>query len=169
MKPNEAVDGPPSGSIVNLLKSLLHNIGVAIVGFGVAYLGVSLDSLMGWRQFRSLPTGVAALLLLATGFLLRVWATYLFYERQMKVISLVPQKRLVTTGPYRFSRNPLYLGGNVFIFFGAALFLGSPAGLLLTMLHLPFLDLFIRREEKQLERAFGDEWMRYKSQVRRWL
>src|SRR5262245_14373176 len=155
-------------NFANLLKSLLHNIGVVIVGFGVAFLGAALDSLLGWRGFKSLPATVVALLLLASGFLLRVWATYLFYERHMKVISLVPQKRLVTTGPYRFSRNPLYLGGNVFIFFGAASFLGSPAGLLLTTLHLPLMDLFVRREEKQLEREFGEEWVRYKSQVRRW-
>jgi protein-S-isoprenylcysteine O-methyltransferase Ste14 len=87
----------------------------------------------------------------------------------MKVISLVPQKALITSGPFRFSRNPLYLGGNVFIFFGAALFLGSPTGLLLTAIHLPLMDLFIRREEKQLERNFGQEWVRYKKHARRWI
>jgi protein-S-isoprenylcysteine O-methyltransferase Ste14 len=98
-----------------------------------------------------------------------VWATFLFYDHRMKVISLVPQKALITSGPFRFSRNPLYLGGNVFIFFGAALFLGSPTALLLTAIHLPLMDLFVRREEKQLERSFGQEWVRYKEQVRRWI
>ena len=153
----------------SLAKSLFHNIGVVIVGFGVAFLGVALDSLLGLPRFRSAFGIVGGSLLLMLGFLLRVWATYLFYERQMKVISLVPQKRFVTTGPYRFSRNPLYLGGNVFIFFGAALVLGSAAGLLITTLHLPLMDRFVRREEKQLERAFGEEWVRYKSRVRRWV
>jgi protein-S-isoprenylcysteine O-methyltransferase Ste14 len=71
--------------------------------------------------------------------------------------------------PYRISRNPLYLGGNVFIFVGAALVLGSPSALVLIALHLPLMDLFIRREEQQLERTFGEEWIRYKSQVHRWI
>jgi protein-S-isoprenylcysteine O-methyltransferase Ste14 len=105
----------------------------------------------------------------AAAFLLRMWATYIFYEHRMKVISLSPQAVLVTFGPYRFSRNPLYLGGNVFVFFGAGCLLGSPSALVLTVLHLPLVDLFIRREETQLEARFGDQWLRYKQHVRRWV
>ena len=100
---------------------------------------------------------------------MRLWATFHFYVHNMRVISLEPQTTLITSGPYRFSRNPLYLGGNVFIFFGAALLLGSPMALVVTALHIPLMDRFIRREEKQLERHFGDEWRSYKRRVRRWL
>jgi len=162
-------DDSSSTKFVNLVKSLLHNIGVVIVGFGVALLGTTLDSLLGFHAFKSLPATVAAWPLIAVGFLLRVWATFLFYEQSMKVISLVPQNRLITTGPYRFSRNPLYLGGNGFIFLGAAVILGSPSGVFLTILAILGAELMIRREEKQLEHEFGKEWLRYKSQVRRWL
>jgi len=87
----------------------------------------------------------------------------------MKVISLQPQQQLITSGPFRFTRNPLYLGGNVLIFAGASLLLGSPMGLLLTITHLPLMDRFIQREEKQLERAFGQEWIDYRERVRRWI
>jgi protein-S-isoprenylcysteine O-methyltransferase Ste14 len=87
----------------------------------------------------------------------------------MRVIALEPQKTLITSGPYRFSRNPLYLGGNVFIFFGAALLFGSPTALFATAMHIPLMELFIRREEQQLERDFGEEWQSYKKRVRRWL
>jgi protein-S-isoprenylcysteine O-methyltransferase Ste14 len=57
----------------------------------------------------------------------------------------------------------------VFCFFGAALLLGSPTALVLTALHLPLVNLMIRREEKQLEGKFGDDFRTYKEQVRRWL
>jgi protein-S-isoprenylcysteine O-methyltransferase Ste14 len=154
---------------VNLLKSILHNLGVVIVGLGMAYLGAIVDSLLGVSAFASPLVKAAALLLLALGFLVRVWATVYFYAHKMRVISLKPQKTLITSGPYRYSRNPLYLGGNVFIFFGAALLFGSPTALFATAIHLPLIDLFIRREERQLERDFGEEWRSYKQRVRRWL
>jgi len=86
----------------------------------------------------------------------------------MRVISLEAQNTFITSGPYRFSRNPLYLGGNVFIFFRAALLFGSPTALI-AAIHIPLIDLFIRREEKQLQRVFGETWQSYKKQVRRWL
>jgi protein-S-isoprenylcysteine O-methyltransferase Ste14 len=87
----------------------------------------------------------------------------------MAVIKLTPQKHLITSGPYRFSRNPLYLGGNVFIFLGAGLFLGSPAGIVLTAINIIAVDVMIRREEGQLARDFGEEWVSYRNRVRRWL
>jgi protein-S-isoprenylcysteine O-methyltransferase Ste14 len=136
---------------------------------GVAFIGTRLDLLFGIARFHSPWAILTGALLLAVGFLLRVWATFHFYQHRMKVISLAPQNTLITTGPYRFSRNPLYLGGNIFIFFGAALLLGSPSALVITALHIPLVDLFIRREEKQLETEFGEEWINYRTRVRRWI
>ncbi|MBV8745115.1 MAG: isoprenylcysteine carboxylmethyltransferase family protein [Xanthobacteraceae bacterium] len=153
----------------NLLKSILHNIGVVLVGFGVALVGRQIDWAFGIPRISSGYAVAAGYLLLVVGFLLRVWATFYFYKEQMKVIRLAPQQALITGGPYRFSRNPLYLGGNVFIFFGAALSLRSPAALVITALHLPLVDLFIRREESQLAAQFGEAWERYRSRVRRWI
>jgi protein-S-isoprenylcysteine O-methyltransferase Ste14 len=155
--------------ILNLAKSILHNIVVVATGFGLARLGRSFDLLAGISTFASLPAKAVGVPLLILGFTLRAWSTFLFYEREMRVISLQPQKALITSGPYRFSRNPLYLGGNVFIFFGAALFLRSQTALFATAAHLPLVDRLIRREERQLERKFGEAWKRYRNQVPRWI
>jgi len=153
----------------NLIKSLLHNLGVVIVALMLAYLGRFVDSRLGLSEFSSSLWASVGIVLIALGFLLRLWAAFHFYAHKMRVISLEPQGSLVTTGPYRYSRNPLYLGGNVFCFFGAALLLGSPAALIITALQLPLVNLMIRREERQLEEQFGEEFRAYKKQVRRWL
>lgn len=152
-----------------LLKSLLHNLGVLVVGIGFAFLGRAIDSLLGVSRFDSVLTNVVGVLLSMTGLLLRVWATYFFYQERMRVISLVPQKKLITAGPYRISRNPLYLGGNFFLFLGTVLFLGSPSGIVLTVLNIVLVDFMIRREERQLAQEFGEQWLQYSRQVRRWV
>ena len=154
---------------MNLLKSILHNIGVLIVGFAFASIGRGLDLLLKLPHWGSPLISIIAVSLLVIGFFIRVWATLYFYQQGMAVIRLEPQKKLLTGGPYSFSRNPLYLGGNVFIFLGAVLWLGSPTGVVLTAIAIGATDLMIRREEKQLARTFGPEWTRYKSRVRRWI
>jgi protein-S-isoprenylcysteine O-methyltransferase Ste14 len=155
--------------ILTLLKSIAHNVGVVIVGLALADAGTIADAFLGFSPFGSSLVKAAGLLLVVLGFLLRLWATFHFYHHKMRVISLEPQSALITTGPYRFTRNPLYLGGNVFIFFGAALLFGSPTALLATAIHIPLVNFFIRREERQLERMFGTAFLDYKKRVRRWL
>jgi len=153
----------------SLLKSIVHNVFVVAVGFAFALLGTGIDKVFGFPRFHSAATLVIGVTLLTAGFLLRVWAAYHFYKHQMNVIVLSAQSHLITTGPYRFTRNPLYVGGNVFIFLGASLMLGTPAGLVLTVLHLPLVNFMIRREERQLEQRFGDEWREYAQRTRRWI
>ena len=76
---------------------------------------------------------------------------------------------LVTNGVYRFTRNPMYLA-MALLYLGAALAADSVLALVL----LPPLLVLVRvgvisREERYLERRFGDEYRRYRSSVRRWL
>jgi protein-S-isoprenylcysteine O-methyltransferase Ste14 len=156
-------------ALISLLRSAFHNLGVTIVAFGLAFLGTKIDSWLEIASFKSVVAFIAGCLFLAGGSLLRLWATFHFYQHQMKVVSLEAQSTLITTGPYAFSRNPLYLGGNVFMFLGACLMLGSPSGIVLTAVHIPLIDLFIRREEKQLDQKFGDKWRGYTKRVRRWI
>lgn len=63
----------------------------------------------------------------------------------------------------------LYLGGNVSIFSGTGFVLGSPAALIIPAAHLPLVDWFIRREERLLERQFGETCgCTYRNWLRRW-
>lgn len=75
----------------------------------------------------------------------------------------------VTSGVFGLTRNPMYLG-MVLIVAAAALLAGVPAGLIAAGAFALLLDrLFILREERNLEAAFGTRYAAYKASVRRWI
>ena len=80
-----------------------------------------------------------------------------------------PTTVIVRTGPYRFSRNPIYLAFSVFQL-GIAIWVNS-VWLLATLVGAVTLIHYvvIRREEQYLERKFGAQYLDYKASVRRWL
>jgi protein-S-isoprenylcysteine O-methyltransferase Ste14 len=80
-----------------------------------------------------------------------------------------PPRRLVVRGPYRYVRNPMYLGSSLALA-GAALFyetvvLWAYAGGFLVLMHL----VVVWYEEPTLRRTFGEDYEQYCRQVRRWL
>ena len=76
---------------------------------------------------------------------------------------------IVDRGPYRFSRNPIYLG-LVCVLIGFPLAGNNLWGLILSpVMILLFNQLVIQYEEAYLEKKFGDVYISYKSRVRRWL
>jgi protein-S-isoprenylcysteine O-methyltransferase Ste14 len=80
-----------------------------------------------------------------------------------------PATAIVTEGPYRFTRNPLYVG-MMLVYSGiTALFNALPAAMLLPLALAVMRRGVIEREECYLERKFGDEYLAYKARVRRWL
>jgi protein-S-isoprenylcysteine O-methyltransferase Ste14 len=105
----------------------------------------------------------------AAGFALAIWAIVMMREAGTQVETHKPSTTIVADGPYRFTRNPIYLG----MFLGqAGLAIGFDNLWMLAML-VPF-SLVIRygviaREEAYLERKFGAIYTDYKSRVRRWL
>ncbi len=78
-------------------------------------------------------------------------------------------EKLVTTGLYQFTRNPMYLGMTLIVL-GFAMLLGSLSALLPVVLYMLIIEkLFICSEEQRLLEAFGEDYRVFKSQVRRWL
>jgi protein-S-isoprenylcysteine O-methyltransferase Ste14 len=76
---------------------------------------------------------------------------------------------LVSTGVYRFTRNPMYLGLSVALF-AWAVFLSNPLALLLLPVYVLYINRFqIIPEERVLTSLFGAEYSAYKKSVRRWL
>jgi len=73
--------------------------------------------------------------------------------------------KLVVTGPYRFSRNPMVFGA-MCIYFSIAVFINSFTDLIFLVVLIPLIILYLKKtEEKRLTRDFGDEFLRYKASV----
>jgi protein-S-isoprenylcysteine O-methyltransferase Ste14 len=106
--------------------------------------------------------------LLAAG--LSLMATFVreFRRARTAISPFEPTSAIVAGGPYRFTRNPAYLG-MALVFAGIAVVSGSLWVLVALFPAVLVIDRgVIAREERYLERRFGDEYLRYKARVRRW-
>lgn len=94
-----------------------------------------------------------------------------FLRRHTTINPLHPEKSsaLVTGGVYTITRNPMYLG-MASLLMAWAIYLQSPAALLGVPAFMAYITRFqIKPEERMLEKLFGDAFIRYRQQVRRWL
>ena len=142
------------------------NAGVAVppplvyaLGFGIGY---------GLDRLKPVPLGLGWVLA-AAGVALAASAIALFRRAGTSPVPIQPTTALVVQGPYRFTRNPMYVGLAA-LYAGVTLLVDSLWPLLL----LPVVLVVIRwrvitREEAYLERKFGDAYRAYTTRVRRWL
>ena len=79
----------------------------------------------------------------------------------------VPPERIVAEGPYRWVRNPMYLGHLVFLA-GLALLLSSWIAAAVLAFHVVWFDRRVRDDEARLEALFGEPYREYRRRVKRW-
>jgi protein-S-isoprenylcysteine O-methyltransferase Ste14 len=135
-----------------------------LVGAGLEYLAPSHMSVMGMRGI-----SLGGTVLLTVGVVIAGSGWLIFLRTRTTTIPGEVSSRLVTWGPYRFSRNPMYVG-LLIAYLGEAAFLRQAWPLLL----LPFVFAYINWmvvpvEEARLKEVFGMEYERYKAKVRRWI
>jgi len=126
--------------------------------------------LLGWPRLPGLPLPPLGIALFVIGWIPPVWAIVLFRREGTEVSpTSLTNRKLVTTGPYRLARNPMYLG-LVIVTLGIAIWVGAwpmfiaPIAVFATAnwIHIPF-------EEAKMRRQFGATYDSYVGRVRRWV
>jgi protein-S-isoprenylcysteine O-methyltransferase Ste14 len=141
---------------------------VAILSAGLMWIVASLTP--GFH-FSFQGRGASSLAVLAAGLLLGAAGTFSFGAAKTTVNPLTPAaaSSLVTSGIYRFTRNPMYLG-MLLDLLAYGIFLANPLTLVLVPAYIAYLNRFqIGPEEKALYSLFGQAYLDYKSRVRRWV
>jgi protein-S-isoprenylcysteine O-methyltransferase Ste14 len=137
----------------------------AVTAAGMWFLAYALPA------FAYTPLPVATVGLGVIGMVIIGWAMLSFFMEQTTVNPMTPSSAssLVTSGIYRHTRNPMYLG-MLFILVAWALYLAN----ILTFLVLPAFILYMNRfqiepEERALSARFGRQYLEYMAQVHRWI
>ena len=108
-------------------------------------------------------------LLIVAGIILNLWTDHLFKKVNTTVKPFKDPKVFLTSGPFRISRHPMYLGMTS-ILLGVSIIHGTISTFLFPIVFVILMEfLFIPFEEKNLDRVFGLEYSDYKKKVRRWI
>lgn len=159
--PSDRSHGPG----VRIPPPLFYLLPMAL-GFIVQYI-VPVSIVAGARPAHTLRlVGWAELLI---GLSLNVWAVSTFSRLRTTVIPMRPARTLAAEGPYKLTRNPMYLGFAI-MYLGVSFVTNAFWVLLFLPEAIAFISLFvIRREESYLRREFGGSYDDYCSRVRRWI
>lgn len=135
-----------------------------LVGFGIQFLlpiSVGSESLTILR--------ITGIVLIIAGATLMIWPQFIFRKYHTTTVPTERATTFVTWGPYRFSRNPMYLGLFLFFVSLSVLFVlvWSIFSLLAVVIYVN--SKIIPIEEKQLEGNFGEDYEQYCKRVRRWI
>ncbi len=116
-----------------------------------------------------LPWNLCGIIPLAFGIVINIMADNAFHKVNTTVKPFEESTALVTSGLFRISRNPMYLGFG-FILIGVAVMMASLTPYFVIPLFIILMDrVFIKAEERMLEEKFGQTWLEYKEKVRRWI
>jgi protein-S-isoprenylcysteine O-methyltransferase Ste14 len=107
--------------------------------------------------------------LVIAGLSLAYWGIATFHRVRTPIYPNRDAKLLVIEGPYRFTRNPMYTGMIIAYIGGCAVVQSLWPLVTLPLAIVTLYRYVIRREERHLTEAFGDEYREYQSQVGRWL
>lgn len=140
-------------------------LALAVVG------AVALERLapLPWPGVGDGPASLIGLGFGAAGLAIAVWAALTLRRHRTTILPNQAATTLVTDGPYRWRRHPIYIA-DVFLLFGAAELTRNVWFVILAFAFAGLVTMLqIRPEERHLEAVFGDAWRAYAGRTRRWI
>jgi protein-S-isoprenylcysteine O-methyltransferase Ste14 len=152
--------------MINILKTAVF--ATLFIAFFLVY--VPLRWLLPAGTGILLPLGLIGIIPLAVGLAIVLWCLWEFATRgEGTAAPFDPPKKLVVRGPFKYVRNPIYIGAE-FILIGLAILYGSLAILAYAVgAALVLHALVVFYEERTLGTKFGDDYAQYKQSVSRWI
>jgi protein-S-isoprenylcysteine O-methyltransferase Ste14 len=153
----------------NPIRLLLH-VPVPWVFVLVYLIGAGAEHVWPMRVMERVPyLGVAGGVVLGVGAAIAGWGLVTFWKVKTTTVPGKTSSQMVTWGPYRFTRNPMYVGLTI-AYLGEALLLRQ----LWPVVFLPFVIAYVNwivipLEESKLQETFGDQYDQYRARVGRWV
>ena len=136
---------------------------------GSLILMALLQLLLPLYQYVQPPLAYAGIIIVFLGIVLSAISANMFVKADTGLLPFEEATALVTGGIFRFTRNPMYLGMFLMVF-GAAFLMGSIGALIPLLVFMLIIRYnFVAGEERFMEAAFGQQYLDYKSKVRRWI
>lgn len=134
-------------------------------------VGIGLESAFHFKFHADrLPAITAAgIMVFVAGAAIAAWGWAIFYKARTTTVPGKASAKLVTWGPYRITRNPMYVG-LITAYLGEAGILKQVWPVIVLPLMIAYVNsIVIPIEEARLKEVFEDEYERYRSRVRRWI
>ncbi len=132
-------------------------------------LMLALSYLLPGMKVLSYPVNLLGVIFMVAGLAMGIWVVFMFRQVKTEIHPFKTPEKLVTNGLFNYSRNPIYLGLTI-ILVGVWLLLGNLSagiGVIVFVLIINFYNIAF--EEKQMEAAFGKDYLAYKRRTRRWI
>jgi len=115
------------------------------------------------------PYTYSGIILVVFGIIMNLWADSLFKKMNTTVKPNKSPTSMITSGPFKISRHPMYCG-MALILLGVAVFLGSITPFVFPVAFIILMETeFIVGEEKKMAAIFGSKYLDYKRKIRRWI
>lgn len=132
-------------------------------------LTVLIHYLVPLKQIINYPYNLFGFVFFLFGGILNIWTDQLFKKNKTTVKPEEKPSVFIQTGPFKISRNPMYLGMAILLI-GIGFILGSIISITGLVLFIILIQVvFIPKEEKLLKEQFGEEYETYMKRVRRWI